>query len=345
MRRTSGWGVACLRPTSTRRFSCPTVMLAPTFHGRLLIVQRHQAGWPQAHIAAAMGVSRKCVKTWLDRYAAEGEAGLQDRSSRPHSMPTRTSPQVEERRSSQLRRRQRCGPDDRRRDSGCRPARCRGSWPVTGCPIYGSCDPITGERDPRIASSPRSATNAPGPASWSTWTSRSSAGSPTAVAGGPWPRRGLDHRDRKHQGRVRLRALDWSTTTPGWPTPRSCPTRRAPPAPASWPRAAATSPPTASTGSSELMTDNAWAYKWSLREVCAELGHPPDLHQAPLPLAERQGRTAQPDPAHRVGLPTVSSPATTAPQQPLRPGSSTTTLNAATAHSADYHPISRLPPT
>ena len=28
-----------------------------TVHGRLLIVERHQAGWPQAHIAAAMGVS------------------------------------------------------------------------------------------------------------------------------------------------------------------------------------------------------------------------------------------------------------------------------------------------
>ena len=42
---------------------------------------------PQAHIAAAMGVSRKCVKTWIDRFADEGEAGLHDRSSRPHSMP------------------------------------------------------------------------------------------------------------------------------------------------------------------------------------------------------------------------------------------------------------------
>jgi transposase InsO family protein len=67
-----------------------------TVHGRLLIVQRYQANWKQAHIAAAMGVSRKCVKTWIDRYAAEGEPGLSDRSSRPHSMPTRTSPQVEE---------------------------------------------------------------------------------------------------------------------------------------------------------------------------------------------------------------------------------------------------------
>ncbi|MCC3270092.1 helix-turn-helix domain-containing protein, partial [Arthrobacter sp. zg-Y809] len=39
-----------------------------TVYGRLLIVHRHQSGWKQAHIAAAMGVSRKCVKTWIDRY-------------------------------------------------------------------------------------------------------------------------------------------------------------------------------------------------------------------------------------------------------------------------------------
>src|SRR6476620_11958071 len=64
------------------------------FHGRLLIVQRHQAGWPQAHIAKAMGISRKCVKTWIDRYAAEGEAGLRDRSSRPHHSPTRQAAEV-----------------------------------------------------------------------------------------------------------------------------------------------------------------------------------------------------------------------------------------------------------
>jgi transposase InsO family protein len=42
-----------------------------------------------------MGVSRKCVKTWIDRYAAEGKAGLVTRSSRPHAMPTKTSEQVE----------------------------------------------------------------------------------------------------------------------------------------------------------------------------------------------------------------------------------------------------------
>ena len=81
-----------------------------TVLGRLLIVERHRAGWPQAHIAAAMGISRKCVKNWLDRYGAEGEAGLVTRSSRPHSLPTRTRLEVEQR-IVDLRERERRGPD------------------------------------------------------------------------------------------------------------------------------------------------------------------------------------------------------------------------------------------
>jgi transposase InsO family protein len=81
-----------------------------TVQGRLLIVQRRRAGWKQAHIAKAMGISRQCVKKWLDRYATEGEAGLRDRSSRPHSCPRRTSSQVEQQILA-LRRRERRGPD------------------------------------------------------------------------------------------------------------------------------------------------------------------------------------------------------------------------------------------
>ncbi len=68
-----------------------------TVHGRKLIVARHAAGWKQAHIASAMGISRKCVRTWITRYAAEGETGLVDRSSRPQTSPTRTPVQVEDR--------------------------------------------------------------------------------------------------------------------------------------------------------------------------------------------------------------------------------------------------------
>ena len=131
-----------------------------------------------------MGVSRKCVKTWIDRYAAEGEAGLIDRSSRPHSMPTRTSPDVE------APRRRRCvAPSGAARtgwppSSAWRRGRCRGSCVATSVPYLHQCDPITGEVI-RARRSPRSATNATGPASWSTSTSRNSAGSPTAAAGAP----------------------------------------------------------------------------------------------------------------------------------------------------------------
>jgi transposase InsO family protein len=80
-----------------------------TVHGRKLIVARYLAGWRQAHIAAAMGISRKCVRTWITRYAAEGEAGLVDRSSRPHTSPRRTSVELEDR-IVELRRRERRGP-------------------------------------------------------------------------------------------------------------------------------------------------------------------------------------------------------------------------------------------
>ena len=67
-----------------------------TFHGRRLLVQRVcEQHLPVAHVAKAMGVSRQCAHRWLTRFEAEGEAGLWDRSSRPHRMPTKTSAEVE----------------------------------------------------------------------------------------------------------------------------------------------------------------------------------------------------------------------------------------------------------
>ena len=269
-----------------------------TVHGRLLIVQRHQAGWPQAHIAAAMGVSRKCVKTWIDRYAAEGEAGLRDRSSRPHSMPDPDQRRRSSARSSaaprRASRRPRLCSAPR---SGCRPGRCHGSCAATACPICASCDPITGRGDPVLERRPRSATNATGPASWCTWTSRSSAGSPTAAAGGPTAAQMAQTATAATAKSATTTSTPWSMTTPGWPTPRSCPTRRAPPA-----RRSCTAPSDyfaahGITRIERLMTDNAWAYRYSLRERLCRARHRADVHQAPLPLAERQGRTAQPHPA------------------------------------------------
>ena len=115
-----------------------------TVHGRLLIVQRHQAGWKQAHIAAAMGVSRKCVRTWIERHATEGEGGLETRSSRPRSRPTRTS-EVVEQKVLAARAAHREGPDVLGPRIGV-PART-----VTrvlrrhGVPYLRECDPMTGE--------------------------------------------------------------------------------------------------------------------------------------------------------------------------------------------------------
>ena len=77
--------------------------------GRLLIVQRVEAGMPQAHVAAQMGLSRATVAKWWRRWVEHGEAGLVDRSSRPHRSPRRTDAAVEAK-VCRLRRQKRWGP-------------------------------------------------------------------------------------------------------------------------------------------------------------------------------------------------------------------------------------------
>ena len=67
------------------------------FGRRLLISRVVEQGWPVAHAAKAQGVSRQCAHRWIARWRVEGEAGLVDRSSRPHHSPQRTSPDVEAR--------------------------------------------------------------------------------------------------------------------------------------------------------------------------------------------------------------------------------------------------------
>jgi transposase InsO family protein len=58
-----------------------------TFAGRRLIVERLQADWTQAQVAAAQGVSRSTVAKWWKRFREEGDSGLRDRSSRPKRTP------------------------------------------------------------------------------------------------------------------------------------------------------------------------------------------------------------------------------------------------------------------
>lgn len=67
-----------------------------TFHGRCLLVERVLSDRrPVSHVAKELGISRQAAHRWVARFRAEGVAGLQDRSSRPHRMPRRTPAQVE----------------------------------------------------------------------------------------------------------------------------------------------------------------------------------------------------------------------------------------------------------
>ena len=59
-----------------------------TVLGRRLLVDRILVdGMAVAHAADMAGVSRQTAWKWLRRFEAEGEAGLEDRSSRPHRRP------------------------------------------------------------------------------------------------------------------------------------------------------------------------------------------------------------------------------------------------------------------
>jgi transposase InsO family protein len=53
-------------------------------------------GWSLARAGAAAGVSERTAWKWVDRYRREGEAGLEDRSSAPASVPGRTPPDREQ---------------------------------------------------------------------------------------------------------------------------------------------------------------------------------------------------------------------------------------------------------
>jgi DNA-directed RNA polymerase specialized sigma24 family protein len=65
--------------------------------------------WTYQTAAKMFMVAPRTAKKWADRYRAEGAAGMADRSSRPHSSPTKTPPQLV-RQIVRLRWRHRLGP-------------------------------------------------------------------------------------------------------------------------------------------------------------------------------------------------------------------------------------------
>jgi transposase InsO family protein len=65
---------------------------ALSWSGRRRLAERVLVeGWTLKAAAAAAGVSVRCARKWVARYRAEGESGLQDRSSAPKRVANRTT--------------------------------------------------------------------------------------------------------------------------------------------------------------------------------------------------------------------------------------------------------------
>jgi len=109
------------------------------------LVQRVRGeGMTIAHVAKAMGVSRQCAHRWVRRFDAEGEAGLHDRSSRPHHTPTRTGVDVELRVVA-ARVEHRRGPDWLAAEFGVPARTVSRILQRYEVPRLCACDPLTGE--------------------------------------------------------------------------------------------------------------------------------------------------------------------------------------------------------
>jgi transposase InsO family protein len=91
-----------------------------------------------------MGISRQCAHRWLARFDAEGDAGLEDRSSRPFSSPTRTPAPVEERVVA-ARRELRVGPDRLADETGVPARTISRILRRHQVPYLAECDPLTGD--------------------------------------------------------------------------------------------------------------------------------------------------------------------------------------------------------
>lgn len=113
--------------------------------GRQLLVERVCGqGWAVAHAAKAQGVSRQCAHRWVARFREEGQAGLLDRSSRPHRCPGQTPVEVEEQ-IVLARRQERRGQDWIGPELGVPARTVSRVLRRHGVPYLRECDPLTGE--------------------------------------------------------------------------------------------------------------------------------------------------------------------------------------------------------
>jgi transposase InsO family protein len=313
-----------------------------TVQGRLLIVARYRSGWPKAHIAAAMGISRKCVSTWVDRFTAEGEAGLRDRSSRPRTMPRRTSDRVEQQ-ILDLRRTQRRGPDWLGAELGV-PARTVSRVLARhGVPRLAALDPITGAV---IKASKHTAVRY----------ERARPGELVHMdvkklgripAGGGWRIHGRPNREATRPRTTKLGYDFVHCLIDDHSRLAYCeilPDEKGPTCAEFLTRAAAYFAAHGITRIERIMTDNAWAYRWSLRQVCTTLGARQIFIKPHCPWqngkAERLNRTLATEWAYRQAF--TSNHQRAAALAPWLQH-----YNTQRRHSAlgGHPPISRLPPT
>ena len=116
-----------------------------TMHGRRELVRRVRVlNRPVAHVAKEMGISRRCAHKWVGRFDAEGEVGLRDRSSRPHTSPTRTPAKVEER-VLKARREHLCDAVGLAHHTGVPASTCGRILRRHHMPRLADCDPLTGK--------------------------------------------------------------------------------------------------------------------------------------------------------------------------------------------------------
>ncbi|KRF28996.1 transposase [Phycicoccus sp. Soil802] len=272
-----------------------------TVHGRLLIVQRHQAGWPKAHIAAAMGVSRKCVRTWIDRFTAEGEAGLLDRSCRPRRSPTRTPVEVEAR-IIELRRRERRGPAWIGAELGVPARTVSRVISRRGLPKLAGLDPITGEviRASKVTAV-RYERERPGEL---VHMDVKKLG--RIPDGGGWKAHGREMGSTSKRKNTRV-GFDYVHSLVDDHSRLAyseiLPDEKGPTCAAFLTRAIGYFADHGITGIERVMTDNAWAYRWSLRETCARHGISQVFIKPHCPWqngkVERLNRTLQTEWAYR----------------------------------------------
>jgi transposase InsO family protein len=215
-----------------------------------------------------MGVSRKCVKKWIDRFTSEGEAGLYDRSSRPQHTPSKTPTEVEQR-IIEVRQRERRGPEWIGAELGVPARTVSRVLARRGIPPLASLDPITGEV---IRASKVTAVRY----------ERARPGELVHMDvkklgripdGGGWKAfgRGQGNRHRDHRvGFDYVHSLVDDHSRLAYS--EVLPDEKGPTCAAFLDRAINYFAGHGITHVDQLMTDNAWAYRWSLRDVCAVRG-------------------------------------------------------------------------